>query len=211
MRYERKFPSSVLSGSTLEQLVLGHPIGFRKAYPDRKINNIYFDTPAWRTFYENLAGVSKRTKYRLRWYGPNSETIEDAKFELKKKENLLGTKIIYPIGKKISLAEAAAIPGNLPNLQANALIPTLINTYERAYYESLDGVFRLTIDQHMECSIYGPQIWAKRSFPAGLCVVELKYAQEHDDRLDEFTQYWPLRLFRFSKYVMGMQMAHAVS
>jgi hypothetical protein len=210
MRYERKFPSTVLSGDTLQQLVLGHPVGFRKKHPDRKINNLYFDTPGWRTFYENLAGVSSRTKYRLRWYGPTSEMIEEARFELKKKENLLGTKIIYPIEGKISLAEAAHLPATIPRLQANALIPTLLNTYDRSYFESADGCFRLTLDENLQCAAFDPNIRVKRSFPRGLSVVELKYHQDDDDRLDEFTQSWPLRLYRFSKYVMGMQMTYSV-
>lgn len=210
MRYERKFPSTVLSGDTLQRLVLGHPAGFRKAYPDRQINNVYFDTPGWRTFYENLAGISHRTKYRLRWYGAATEMIEKARFELKKKENLLGTKIIFPIEEKISWEEVAGIPASIPSLQANALIPTLINTYHRSYFESADGCFRLTVDEQLQCSAFHPQIWAKRTFPQGLSVVELKYAQADDDRLDEFTQYWPLRLYRFSKYIMGMQLTYSV-
>lgn len=210
MRYERKFPSSVLSASALEQLVLGHPAGFQKTYPDRQINNVYFDTPGWRTFHENVAGVSLRTKYRLRWYGSATDWIENARFELKKKENLLGTKIIYPVEKKISLEEVSAIPDSLPSLRANLLIPTLVNTYERAYYESFDGCFRLTVDQNIRCSSFEARALIKRSFPDELRVVELKYKQQDDDRLDEFTQYWPLRLHRFSKYVMGMQMTYMV-
>ncbi|PHN04947.1 polyphosphate polymerase domain-containing protein [Flavilitoribacter nigricans] len=210
MRYERKFPSTVLTANALEQLVLGHPLGFRKVYPDRRINNVYFDTPGWRTFHENLAGVSHRTKYRLRWYGPASGLIEHARFELKKKENLLGTKIIHTIAGKITLADAAAIPGSLPTLLQNALFPTLVNSYQRAYYESTDGAFRLTVDEDLSCNAFDPKIWAGRSFPPELRVVELKYGREDDQRLDEFTQYWPLRLHRFSKYVMGMQLAFSV-
>jgi hypothetical protein len=210
MRYERKFPSSALSAGTLEQLIREHPAGFRKAYPDRRINNVYFDTPGWRTFYENVAGISQRIKYRLRWYGSDSKMIENARFELKKKENLLGTKIIYPIGENFSLEKAAEIPAAIPGLQGNVLIPTLINSYDRAYYVSFDGRFRLTLDRKLTCSAFNPQIQIRRSFPGALRVVELKYRQDDDDRLDEFTQYWPLRLHRFSKYVMGMQMTYFV-
>lgn len=210
MRYERKFPSSLLSASTLEQLVLGHPAGFRKTYPDRHINNLYYDTPAWRTFHENVAGVSVRTKYRLRWYGATAELIDNARFELKKKENLLGSKIIHPIAGKISLADAPKIPAIAAGLRGGTLLPTLINRYKRAYYESADGCFRLTIDQNLQCSAFETRLGINRSFPAELRVVELKYRAQDDDRLDEFTQYWPLRMDRFSKYVMGMQMVYTV-
>lgn len=209
MRYERKFPSQYLSQSTLEQLILGHPAGFRKVYPDRQVNNVYFDTPDWRTFYENLAGISERTKYRLRWYGVPADGIEDAQFELKKKENLLGTKIIHPITGTVRWENIPSLPGSIPLLRANALFPTLVNTYERSYYQSADGCFRLTIDQKIQCDNYDTGQRIKRSFSEKLQVVELKYARNDDNRLDEFTQYWPLRLLRFSKYVSGMQLVYA--
>lgn len=208
MRYERKFPSRFLAQSDLERLILQHPAGFRKTYPDRQVNNVYFDTPGWQTFQENLAGISERTKYRLRWYGRQTDPIEHSRFELKKKENLLGTKIIQAVPEKINWQEISHLPNYLPRLRFNALQPTLINTYQRAYYESSDGCFRLTIDQQLQCAAFHNHTLPLRHFPEHLRVVELKYAQEDDDRLDEFTQYWPLRLYRFSKYVMGMQLVY---
>lgn len=208
MRYERKFPSATLSNRTLEYLVRQHPAGFRRAYPDRQINNVYFDSPGWRTFYDNLAGISDRTKYRLRWYGRRHDLIEAGQFELKRKENLLGTKTIYRLEEHFLPDQIAQIPARIASIAANALFPVLLNTYERSYYESVDGCFRLTIDRNLRCSAFQDRGLITQRFPEHLKVVELKYDQEDDDRLDEFTQYWPLRLHRFSKYVLGMQLVY---
>jgi len=184
-------------------------MGFRQAYPDRKVNNVYFDTPGWRTFNDNLAGISERTKYRLRWYGCRSGPIRESAFELKRKENLLGTKIIFSIDKKIDWEMVPGLPRSLPQVQVNGLFPSLVNEYWRSYYHSADGRFRLTIDREMQCAPYRSRPERLRSFEDNLLVVELKYGRDQDHLLDEFTQYWPLRMDRFSKYVNGMQLVYS--
>ena len=208
MRYERKFPSNHMSAETLERLIRGHPLGFRKVFPDRQINNIYFDTPSWTTFYENLAGISDRTKYRLRWYGLSAKGIGGAQFELKKKENLLGSKIIYPVKREILWEQMPILPREIPEIQQNSLDPILVNSYKRAYYESDDGIFRLTLDQELSFAPYLKEAPKLQNLPKQLSIVELKYDQNKDVHLDDFTQYWPLRLDRCSKYVLGMQLVY---
>ena len=69
MRYERKYRIENVDISLINQIVKMHPAGFRKAYPDRSVNNIYLDTPDFETYRANVAGVSERKKYRVRWYG----------------------------------------------------------------------------------------------------------------------------------------------
>ncbi|MCB0634263.1 MAG: polyphosphate polymerase domain-containing protein [Saprospiraceae bacterium] len=209
MRYERKFPSRHLSMSSMEQLILRHPLGFRKAFPDRQINNVYFDTPDWATLRENLSGISDRTKYRLRWYGSGqTQLIGPARFELKKKENLLGTKIIYSLDEQIAWPDISSLTANLPSLRHNMLQPSLVNSYRRAYFQSADLHFRLTLDWDLRFAPYHIQPFPLCPFPEPVLVIELKYEQAVDDRLDDFTQFWPLRLDRFSKYVNGMQMVY---
>ena len=39
------------------------------AFPDRIVNNVYFDTPDLAAFEANLWGAPERRKCRLRWYG----------------------------------------------------------------------------------------------------------------------------------------------
>lgn len=206
MRYERKFYTQHLDLTTLENLILRHPLSFRAIFPKRQVNNIYFDTHSWITYFENLAGISDRTKYRLRWYGSDISTIKNAQFELKNKQNLLGSKTIYPLKDPVQWTSVAQVLLGIPQIEHLDLFPVLVNSYERYYYQSADQHFRLTVDCNLRCAPYQTQMVKQSNFSQAIYVIELKYEQGDDDRLDEFTQYWPLRNARFSKYVNGMQL-----
>ena len=54
MRYERKYKIENLSLPLVEQSVRLHPASFKKIFPDRQINNIYFDTADFRTYKDNV-------------------------------------------------------------------------------------------------------------------------------------------------------------
>ena len=53
-----------------------------KTYPDRWVNNIYFDNINLDLFSQSIEGISKRTKVRLRWYG-DFHNLENPVLELK--------------------------------------------------------------------------------------------------------------------------------
>ena len=73
-----------------------------KSYPDRWVNNIYFDNINLDLFNQSIEGISKRTKVRLRWYG-DFHNLENPLLELKsksghkniKKSILIKGKLIY--------------------------------------------------------------------------------------------------------------------
>ena len=69
MRYERKYKIENISYSLVEQSIRLHPAGFQKLFPDRQVNNIYFDTMGLEFFKQSHEGSSPRVKIRLRWYG----------------------------------------------------------------------------------------------------------------------------------------------
>ena len=47
--------------------------GFVKIYPYRYINSLYYDDPLLSSINENIAGITPRNKYRIRWYNDQSE------------------------------------------------------------------------------------------------------------------------------------------
>ena len=108
MRYERKYKIDHLSKYAVEQAVKLHPAGFRKIFPNRQVNNIYFDTADYQTGLQNIEGVNQRKKYRLRWYGQDLQQIDKPRFETKIKHNELGTKQIIQF-ESTQLANLAAI------------------------------------------------------------------------------------------------------
>ena len=62
MRYERKYKMYNFVPDIIQQTVKVHPASFKKIYPDRQINNIYFDTATLSTYWDNVNGVASRKK-----------------------------------------------------------------------------------------------------------------------------------------------------
>jgi SPX domain protein involved in polyphosphate accumulation len=203
-RYEIKFTVADVSFDDILQSVLYHPAGFRMAFPDRVVNNIYFDTPDFTCCRENLAGISERKKFRIRWYD-NAKEGDKAKLEVKIKENALGRKLGYPIEFTQDLAKLSAVV-NEKLIFSDSLRPTLNNGYRRSYYESSCGGFRLTIDREMTFKpLYSTMF--ENSAPSitdPRIIIEVKFPEKNMDRLREITAFIPFRQTKHSKYVSGV-------
>ena len=193
-----------------------HPEGFSPTYPLRRVNSIYFDTPDLASVEANLAGISERRKLRLRWYGETREVVRGT-WELKHKRAGLGWKVTQPVAHDIRLdvmtwdqvlhllrrTASDTIAMDLATVSA----ATLINSYEREYFESADGAVRATVDRNQAAYEQRlstrPNLTRRSPLRDGL-VVELKAAPENYDRLVDAAQRLPMRVTRNSKYVNGM-------
>lgn len=208
MRYERKFKSYHLTPAVLAQQLRLHPASLRKIYPDRQIHNIYFDTATLSTYWDNVNGVAQRKKYRVRWYGDDPHDIQRPHFEIKGRQNELGTKVVRRIDD--FQLDRLRFLTRLVNEQPEAtgrLQPVLMNAYRRAYYGTSDGRYRLTIDWDIR---YFGLMLAQRFTrytirDENATVLELKYDRQHDDDHDPISQFLPLRQSKSSKYVTGIQ------
>jgi len=226
MRYERKYRLPGDEAAKVTALVRSHPLSFRKQYPDRQVNNIYLDTPELECFQDNLIGAAQRAKYRVRWYGAMGPTVDSPVLELKSKDGELGDKFsrkmeAFALGK-VDVLEAelnrqfhgwaqAEGPRNANPIdtliKAAQFRPVLLNAYQRSYYVSMDKRFRLTIDRKLRFqAIHGTFRGVGRMEEDPAVILEIKYAQEDDNRFDEVGQYFPLRPGKNSKYVTGMLM-----
>jgi SPX domain protein involved in polyphosphate accumulation len=211
MRYERKYKIENLSLSLVKQSIRLHPAGFRKIFPDRQVNNIYFDTLDWTTFKENVMGIAERKKFRVRWYGENLQAIEIPVFEIKIKSNQLGDKISFPIApfqlsnlniltKEIQKLSEAEVP----------LTPTLLNSYNRSYFASPDDKFRITIDRKLRYfSLLNNSRFNAYRIQDEEVVLELKYDETLDLATDRITQHLPFRMTKSSKYVNGIELVNS--
>ena len=90
-RREWKYPLSADELLRFRWWQRGHGGAFFPSYAPRIVNNIYFDSPDWDSYADNMDGVSDRSKCRLRWYG-ELETAEVATFEVKHRRNATGHK-----------------------------------------------------------------------------------------------------------------------
>lgn len=207
MRYERKYKIDNISQDVVKQAVAVHPASFRKIYPDRQINNIYFDTPNLKAFNENVNGVSERKKYRVRWYGKRPTEISQPNLEIKIRQNQVGSKIIKPVNE-FSLTDLRFISKEVNHIIEDPIYlqPVLMNSYYRSYYGTSDGKYRVTVDWRMRYF----SLLAARHFTRytvedfNTVVVEIKYDKNTDIVTDRITQHFPFRQTKSSKYVNGI-------
>ena len=208
MRYERKYKVDQLSLDMVHQVIRSHPASFKKIFPDRQVNNIYFDTPGHRCYIDNVMGISHRKKVRVRWYGAKENTHAQNTLEVKIKENELGRKESQPF-PSFSWSDVPKLGqqiDQLLNLGAT-FQPVLLNAYHRSYYGTSNGQFRITIDHRLQ---YLPLARVSHNFQFQWedpdVVVELKYEQDLEEKVQMIRQYLPFRQTKSSKYVTGLSL-----
>ena len=217
LRYERKFVCNSSHWGQLGIIVRQNSAAFKTAYPDRQVNNVYFDTPGLDCYYDNLFGVGKRWKARIRWYGELFQEIMQPILEIKIKDGLLGTKLSYmlhPIqfsnglkqGRELKeVLSSSGLPEDVRSKML-AMQPVLVNNYKREYYVSGDNNYRLTLDSDLAYRDF--QMFRKTTnqvyYEPGKLVVELKYAPEFNEGAGTISNSFPFRLNKNSKFVSGM-------
>ncbi len=216
LRFESKFISELANLDAITRWIKAHRAGFRLLHPVRQVNNLYFDTFDYRSYGDNLAGISRRIKTRLRWYGDAKAVLPSSTLEFKHRVNKQGWKDRYPL-KELSLTEnwrriIAAISRQLPPDARQTFysfpMPTLINNYSRAYYLSSDGRLRVTVDKNISVfdqrNTTRPKFSPKINLPEYL-IVEFKYHHDDFQSVDGIIRDFPLRPSRSSKYVTGVK------
>jgi len=193
-----------------------HPEAFLVAYPPRRVNSLYFDTLECDCLNDNLIGASDRAKLRFRWYGEDVTAVQGT-LELKCKANQLGWKEHRPIPVTFDLT-SVSWNGLMQRLREYADgpfalwlsgvdQPTLINSYMREYYESIDRQVRVTVDYDLvayEQVMYtAPNLVVKAPIPKPV-VVEVKSDEKLHRRVSNVLSSFPLQVGRNSKYVNGV-------
>jgi hypothetical protein len=218
LRYELKLVCDPHRLAQARSWIVLHPAGFAVAYPPRRVNSLYFDTPHLSSFDQNLAGVSERQKLRLRWYGESEREIEPV-LELKQKCDLLGNKKQARLPCQLDLtlswreilgAVRACAEPEWRILLQTADQPTLFSHYQREYYATPDGALRVTLDY--ACAAYDQRLSLRPNLRVPLpiadrVVIEIKAAPEHAERLQEAVAQFPALRTRNSKYVGSLQTA----
>ena len=208
MRYERKYKINPVELQMVHQTIRLHPASFTTIFPDRQVNNVYFDTPDLTTFKDNVIGISERKKFRVRWYGDDPATIESPRFEIKIKSNELGDKKVLPI-EPFKLGEWPALCRAIaPLSQTNKILqPVLMNAYHRSYYGTSNGRFRITIDSDLRYhSLLTARNFTRFNYRDPEIILELKYDEEWEKESEAIRQFLPFRHTKSSKYVKGVEL-----
>ena len=214
-RYERKFTTRS-DPREVATVIRNHPGHFREVFAPRQINNIYLDSIDRRAFHDNVIGLDRRQKARIRWYGERFGTPDKMTLEFKKRVSLVGSKESHPL-EPFCFAPGFSLPDLRAGLAASPLPAdvacrladqelALLNSYQRRYFVSRDGRYRVTIDWNLEfwrLSQHENQILGRYTEP-GAIVIELKYDANRDDDAHSLSKLFPFRLSRNSKYVAGI-------
>ena len=219
-RLEIKFVAYEVEAAHIAGWLRMHSAGFFTPYPDRWVNNVYFDTHRYFAYSENLSGSSYRSKLRYRWYG-SQEFPDSGTLEVKCKRNYYGWKL------RFQASRALGSDGDYWNDIRRNLIeqlepaarkwveaypqPVIINRYYRQYYISRDERIRATIDvrQAMYDQRYKPypNLIHRANIP-NVMVLEFKFDRKDSRRASQILQGVPLRVSRNSKYMTGVKAIH---
>ena len=222
-RQEKKFTFPERYIESVRTDILKSKLLMSNTYENRFVNTLYLDSPDFVNYNENLTGIGKRSKARIRWYsktkfGKITQRTE-VFLEIKLRSNIFGTKII----EKINL------PPDLLNFSSNKLIShirkelpndylfyidqcatfSLGVSYEREYFEDFSNQLRVTVDSNLiyarpnENEIFN--CFQLEEYHQEYCILELKYSESAtDNKLSLNFDSLNVTPGRHSKYTTGL-------
>lgn len=215
LRYERKFVPEGFTQESLMGLVRHHPALFREMFPERTVNNLYFDTQNLRHYTDHVNGAANRVKIRVRWYGDFHGENEHPTLEFKIRHGAVGRKVSYSLPAldldgefdRKQFEKALRVLPAMVCYQMREHVPWVANRYRRRYFCSADRKVRLTVDWQIESLDARLADVRLRPMPPlnPRMVVELKYDPADADEAAVIAGEFPFRLTRFSKYVQAIE------
>lgn len=213
-RFERKVPMQIVHYSEFWHYLYQLGLFPKKSFSNREIHSVYLDKHTFEYYLDNVAGISRRSKTRLRWY---NNTIEKITLEEKIKHNKVSRKPTLDLvndSKQIPTSQTVISQLlNDNNVSADytflkSLYPILQVSYVREYYV-LDKDIRMTVDRHIKYKKLYPVPNKKFDNSVVDVVVEFKYPKEKQTIVNQLLEGLPFRLFRHSKYAIGVEMVYA--
>ena len=182
------------------------------------ITSLYFDNCFDKALKEKLSGVSRREKFRLRYYGENTETVF-----LEKKQKVNG--LCLKTSAKISCEDCLGILNGKHDfllssdseliselgfkMQTQLLRPRTVVRYYREAFVYPAGNVRVTFDSDISTGL-SPD-WFFEPSPAplgdGVMILEVKYDEFLPEIIRHIVQPHCTRLQAFSKYAACRGMA----
>ena len=181
-RNEIKFKVFNTSIFDITQNIKRNSTNFFEEYPERWVNNIYFDNSYLDSLNQSIEGSYMRCKTRLRWYG-NYLDFSNPNLEFKIKKGYMNTKSAYScsylnanINSPFKINNISDL-NPLPKMILKDMYPIISNRYYRKYLVSSDKKVRITIDSDLNFSSLRNNslnkiIWKKEKL---LSIIEIKF------------------------------------
>ena len=217
MRYEIKIPIFSDFNFTFEKWIRKSK-GIRKHYEDRIVKSIYYDTNNLKNAKDNIDGISRRSKIRLRWY--NDDFLKK-KLEIKVKKNNLGEKIFLKLDnlKKIhNLKDVEKTilkkryflnhhieheKNQISKYIFDDLNPISMISYNRSYFK-FENLIRITFDQNICYNFFQNNRKLNSTTKDHKNVIEFKFEKKNLDTARFLLDSLNLRPNRFSKYLRSL-------
>lgn len=182
-----------------------------------QIRSVYFDDYMNTAFEQNMAGVSPRSKYRIRIYNSNKEAVFLEKktknldmtykesCSLTEEESLELLKGIYRI--KPDNSQPELLKQFITKAKMKRMKPTVIVIYERRAFVCKEGNVRITFDCNLASSgqtkdIFRENILKRPVMPTGKYILEVKYDEFLPRYIKEAINSGKLQRATFSKYIL---------
>lgn len=181
-------------------------MNFKKVFEERDITSIYYDDHNLRSVRDNIDGVEKRLKFRLRFYNDDLNKVNK---EVKIKSGFIGYKIVDKIDSLKFESISSIVKDKSHFFQgytSSILRPTCLVSYKRSYFQGVNGI-RLTVDSKIKSSrILNSSKFASKYHQYE--VVEFKYDIDTDSYFREMVfpkfKKFNIRMTKSSKYVRGI-------
>ncbi len=209
-RYEIKMPLDRMQYEDFLPHLYKAGLYPRAPYPDRRINSVYYDTAEFSDYIDNISGLAARRKTRIRWYNDDlskltlEQKIKAGKASRKETERLTNKGLAKPHTKNGLREILAENDTTLETLKMAPLFPVLEVQYDRQYF-MLDTDLRMTIDLQQKFKRLHPAPVSSFVNSPVYAVVEFKYPAPERLRMQAMIQCLPFRIFRHSKYVIGLE------
>lgn len=177
------------------------------------IRSLYFDTPEDKALIEKQSGVSRRQKFRIRYYNGDTSFIH---LEKKSKTAGLGTKVSALISKEqakqildgdidwMKEASEDVIREFYARIRSERLEPKAIVDYTREPFIYGPGNVRVTLDYDIRTGLYNTDFLDTEciTVPAvqGICILEVKWDNFLPGIIRDAVQLPYARTEAFSKY-----------
>lgn len=175
------------------------------------VRSLYFDTPDDQALREKLDGVSRREKFRIRYYNADPSRLF---LEKKSKWNALGSKQSVPLTRPQvqALLTAGPLGQSLPPLlwelcskmRGQGLRPRTVVDYTREPYLFAPGNVRVTLDYSIRtspgCAGFLDPSCATLPVPGDPIILEVKWDAFLPDIIRDAVQLEGRRTAAFSKY-----------
>jgi len=187
----------------------------KEHHPKRIVNSIYYDNLDLRIAKDNIDGLSRRCKVRIRYYGNTGD--QNCNVEIKKKINRFGFKDVFSLNMKrneIDLKKLFSLKNHIyKNLIKDSFTEKLITqdylqpqinvSYLREYF--ILGKIRITHDKKINYIPYGVDKFAtQKIIKDNFNVLEFKFDYKDLNDLRFILEKIKLKPKRFSKYLRGL-------